>query len=546
MDQNLVYAKTPSGDEAVRQSTRVVQRNLRMVLVQVDGKLSVAELAAKIGNAKVVESALRDLEEGGFIAPTLEAASIWEEGKRRVQQIKVSATSQFSGFGSKSVSPAVPPERPVSAFSTFGKPILPTTDKLVDEPPPPLIEEKERVRVGRPFKMKSLFAAFGLLVFLLLATAFFFPYDRFRPEIEAALGKSLGGTVRVGAIHVGFLPRPSLLVTDIRLGANGEGSIEQMRLPSPLALLVSGSSSLNSLELAGVKLSADFLAGMSALSVPPSLQRVGIERMSIAVQGVSIHDLSGEILFQGNGKVDKASINTVDRSLRLVVTPTPQGALLNIEGFGWRPLGESSPAFDALQAKGLLQHGKLVIQNFDSTFMGGVMKGSWLLDWSNGLTMAGDANLSRLDTMRLAALFVPALKLEGDLAGNLRLRSSASEWPTLWRNVEATLDAELTRGVFHGIDLGEVARRGGGYVVRSGSTRFATLRAEVNLDPGQFAARNLQLDAGIMTARGQLVCLRDLSVQGDFVVGMQSSVNTLRVPVKLSGKLGELVAVSGR
>lgn len=38
MDPKLVFAKTPIGDEAVRQSTRVVQRNLRMVLVQVDGK----------------------------------------------------------------------------------------------------------------------------------------------------------------------------------------------------------------------------------------------------------------------------------------------------------------------------------------------------------------------------------------------------------------------------------------------------------------------------------------------------------------------------
>ena len=46
MDQTLVFAKTPIGDEAVRQSNRVVQRNLRMLLVQVDGKLSVAELSA--------------------------------------------------------------------------------------------------------------------------------------------------------------------------------------------------------------------------------------------------------------------------------------------------------------------------------------------------------------------------------------------------------------------------------------------------------------------------------------------------------------------
>ena len=50
MNSSLVYAKTPIGDEAVRQSTRVVQRNLRMVLVQIDGKLTVGELGDKIGN----------------------------------------------------------------------------------------------------------------------------------------------------------------------------------------------------------------------------------------------------------------------------------------------------------------------------------------------------------------------------------------------------------------------------------------------------------------------------------------------------------------
>ena len=65
MDANLIYAKTPIGDEAVRQSTRVVQRNLRMVLVQVDGKMSVEELSNKIGNSRLVHAALRELEEGG-------------------------------------------------------------------------------------------------------------------------------------------------------------------------------------------------------------------------------------------------------------------------------------------------------------------------------------------------------------------------------------------------------------------------------------------------------------------------------------------------
>jgi len=104
MDTNLVYVKTPTGDEAVRQSTHIIKRNLRMVLLQVDGKLSIAEMATKIGNAKLVEDALRELEEGGFIAPSMDGVSVWEEGNRQARAEQLLELSEFSTFGQKPAS----------------------------------------------------------------------------------------------------------------------------------------------------------------------------------------------------------------------------------------------------------------------------------------------------------------------------------------------------------------------------------------------------------------------------------------------------------
>src|SRR5512139_2147599 len=123
MDKNLIYAKTPIGDEAVRQSTRVVQRNLRMLLVQVDGKLTVAELGNKLGDQKMVERSLRELEEGGFIAPILEAVSVWQESKLRVDRLKAAVVSGASTLGSKSLT-QIDSDGPSSNFSSFGKPVL--------------------------------------------------------------------------------------------------------------------------------------------------------------------------------------------------------------------------------------------------------------------------------------------------------------------------------------------------------------------------------------------------------------------------------------
>ena len=126
MDRNLIYAKTPIGDEAVRQSTRVVQRNLRMVLVQVDGKLSVAELGAKIGDARMVENALRELEEGGYIAPALEAVSVWQESRLRVERLKASAASGLSSFVTRTgaVGDVRRSSGAASSFSTVDPPRL--------------------------------------------------------------------------------------------------------------------------------------------------------------------------------------------------------------------------------------------------------------------------------------------------------------------------------------------------------------------------------------------------------------------------------------
>ncbi|HXE39527.1 MAG TPA: hypothetical protein VN639_13725, partial [Azonexus sp.] len=76
-----------------------------MVLVLVDGNLTVQDLTAKIGDSRLVESALQELEEGGFIAPSFEAVSIWAENKLQSRKDQVSALSQFSTFGQKTPIP---------------------------------------------------------------------------------------------------------------------------------------------------------------------------------------------------------------------------------------------------------------------------------------------------------------------------------------------------------------------------------------------------------------------------------------------------------
>ena len=91
MDSQIVYVKTASGEEAMHQRTRVMQRNVRMVLILVDGKSTVADLILKTGNQKLTENALRELEKADFIAPVVEQDSLWAEGKKVAQEIRAAA-----------------------------------------------------------------------------------------------------------------------------------------------------------------------------------------------------------------------------------------------------------------------------------------------------------------------------------------------------------------------------------------------------------------------------------------------------------------------
>ncbi|MGE5472538.1 MAG: AsmA-like C-terminal region-containing protein [Bacteroidota bacterium] len=557
MDLKQVYVKTPAGDEAVRQSTQVVKRNLRMVLVQVDGKLGVAELSAKIGNPRLVEGALRELEKGGFIAPKAGGVLIRTENLPSVLDEGATAMSQFSTFGaySSGLPNSAMPAGMASQFSAFGKPILPVSGTFPTAAPRTREPESYEPLPSHANRLprRWLFGISAGLLILALLLVVLYPYDKFKPELEAATGRLLQAPVRIGAVGLSLWPSPALVLSDIEVGGAGSARIEQLRLASPLALLGSGQHVLDRVDVRGATLPADLLVGLPLLQASGRsgqentlIRQVHVDDLRLTAQTMALSGLSGDIELNGAGGMTKATLQNADLGLRLRATPAGNDIGLAIEGFGWQPFG-AALAFNSLQATALLQKGKLLVRNLDTSFLNGIVKGDWLLDWSGSeLLMAGDATLQRVDCRKMSAALVPGLALDGDLGGNLRLRANGKDWESLWVNVEASFDADITRGVLHGVDLGEVVRRGSGSVVSSGSTKFDRLRAAVTIAQGQVAGRDIQMSAGMVTASGQFVASRGRPLEASLLVTMQTSVASVRTPVRLSGRLPQLSAVSGK
>lgn len=286
LDHNRIYAKTVAGEEAMQQRTLVVQRNLRMVLILVDGNATVAELCNKTNQPELTCSALCELENDGFIEARVEKESVWSPERQRAREegLALADFSEFSSFGGNNspISTSPPAQRlmppvgdaqgastgilsgaslgvlsnsppsfsdrsaPLSAFDS-GTVFLSKAEATSINDLPPAASESSMLENFSFFSKRGLekkgpdlkpikrqpprwylswpaVLPFGALFLLLLLAlvALFFPYAHYLPAMEAAIARTTGQAVKIGGMHLTFYPRPGLLLNDVQFGTPSE------------------------------------------------------------------------------------------------------------------------------------------------------------------------------------------------------------------------------------------------------------------------------------------------------------------------------------
>ncbi|MDR0441040.1 MAG: hypothetical protein LBI59_08695, partial [Candidatus Accumulibacter sp.] len=276
MDPNLIYVKTALGENAILERTRVIQRNVRMVLILVDGHSSVADLTRKIGNPQLTENALVELEKAGFIelkedSPQAEGQQSFatnsppknQENGPEFQKIEPSShaldTSKDRMMPNLQISfpPldekddvdsmasrfSIPPELKMREKSgaASGKERRKSgneDDGSAAEKPSLLARLKsKRPGVGRARNDEPVitwpvrgarrgatnwaaWVFFGLmgLVALVCATVFLFPFSAFVPDVEAAFASAIGRPVTIQEMRAHIYPEPGLILSGVELG----------------------------------------------------------------------------------------------------------------------------------------------------------------------------------------------------------------------------------------------------------------------------------------------------------------------------------------
>lgn len=591
MDPNLIYEKTASGEEAMRERTRVVQRNLRMVLILVDGKSAVAELCAKTGNPQMTENALRELEQGGFIAPLrAEALSQLQQSRKTVLEIKSAAVepfSEFSTFGDKNApasgETSASPE-PIAARSAYVPGDLSRNGGMSLDFS---ADAKERLgkaellavcgeRGGFGARLKDFFGGgaagdddlriaqvrrgprrrslgwplrivLGVLLAcaLLVAAAALFPYGRYLPEVEAGLAQSLGMPVKIQSMHVGFYPRPGLFLEDLRVGDEGGLlRVAELRLQPVPGSLFSSRLVFREAQAEGVELPAEGLgilpAALAAFAQPSfafAIEHVSLARAEVSLHGLALSGLEGEIRLDRDGGFQALSLHSAERGFRFEARPAAKGFEIEMEGQNWHPSVNASYVFDSLSLAGKLDGSALRLSALDARLLGGMVRGEMLFAAGKRVSVSGQLEYERIDLKRLGGALGVDWLLEGGASGKLVFSGLADDWPGLPEALEGGGDVGVRQGVLGGIDLAEAVRRAASAPVRGGATRFEQMNGSLRLARGAYRLSGTTLNSGLMQASGWFALSQEQRLSGALDVRVGGSVGQVRMPLSIGGTL---------
>lgn len=596
MDDQLIYVRTPAGEEAMQQRTRLIQRNLRRVLDTVDGWLPVADIKGQIGDSRMADDSLAELERLGLI----EELSTREAREKRQGAVKTASNDfLFADPGSAAMPMAAPSDRGgtpqvggrVPGEESVSRRPPPTTLVPADDPPSEPVaakaqgllvglrgkffrwRQKQKVRNDEkafrrayetltdedsfaPIKLRPIrrgprrvITGPGRLVrgLLLLAggallLAMLFPYGRYRPEIERRLGAALGDQVRIAELRFSFLPYPNITLQGVSVGVEPYAEAKSIRVIPELFSLFGSHWVIRHVQLEdlmirrlGITPSARWFASAPGRKPALLLRHGQVNRLSVEIADGRLDGLGGEVVMRAEGGVEKILLQNAERSLQLEVMPAAVGYQLSVVGNALKMPFKPNLIFDYIAARGEISSGLLSIQKIDGRLYGGIIDGTAQFDWARALVLSADIGLARASASSFMAALDPDLSLEGNIGGKFRIESRANDLAQLSDNLRIHGEFLAERGVINRFDFMAAVRSS--LPSRGGYTRFEKFSGALQLDRNTWHLGQLKIDSGLMQAAGNLDIGADRQLKGLMELDLKGSATRLNASVQIAGTL---------
>jgi len=573
MSDEKVYFKTAAGEAAVRERTRLVQRNLRTVLILVDGLADMAALKNKAGDAAMVEAAVLELERMGLIETqdTQEAGNAGgaprltfeiADARPTSDRVEAAPVAEFPFTGGAG---ALPADTRSESFrhsgwltklrqhrqevreealyeEAYGRAVdTPAPEPFVPKAAPataPGLRPKRKLRLGR----LALIAALVALVLAVLRVVFY-PYDEYRPRFEEALTQVLGDPVSIRNLRVTFLPMPLIVLEKVSIGGTPPyATVDTIRLSPELSSLF-GEHRYRQAAVQGLTVSAAGVGRLSrwfksAGSGKAAVDRMAIENLWFSAGGNSFGPLSGVARIDPARGIDQIQL-AGSGPVRVDAVPTPAGLSLTLSASNWLSPLQPPIKFTTLEVKGELGDGGFSMKKLEGLAYDGQFSGQGEISWRDGARLSLPLELRHVAVDKLVGILEGAPLLVGDVDAKLRITSHADSLPRLINNLHTEGSFTVARGQLKHIDLAEALKLGAQRppgVARGGTTGFEELAGSFSSDERAVRLTGMRMASGLMHASGAATLSR----------GTEPSINgAASVVINGSASVAALVAISG-
>lgn len=580
MSDDSIYFKTAAGEAAVRERTRLVQRNLRTVLILIDGLADVAALKTKAGDAAMVDAAVIELESMGLIGVKRanETNSTDASAAPPLTFEIAEAMPTPTGGGAESAPPPAleltggamaPPAGPSaepSGHSSWLKRLRQrrqeareeavydeaygrAVDLSVAEPSTPefvvpaaaagpSMRLKREVKVGRMALLAALVA-----IVLAVMRVVFYPYEEYRPRYEEALTKALGEKVSIGNLRVAFLPMPVIMLEKVSVGDTPPHATADMVRLSPDLISLFADHRYRQVSIQGMNILAAGTSRLSRWFKPAAKGRAAVDQVDVENLWFSAGDerlgpLSGTVRIDPVRGIDQIRLGDPGR-VRVEALPTSAGLSLTLAASNWLSPLVPPIKFSALEVKGDLGDGGFSIKKLEGLAYDGQFSGLGEIDWRDGARLTLQLELRHVAVEKLVgALEGPAL-LEGRVDAKLRIASQANRLSGLHDGLRADGSFTINRGQFKRIDLAEALKLGAQRppgAAHGGTTGFEELEGNWSSDARSVRLTGLRMASGLMHASGNATVSRgaEPAISGSVSVALNGG-SGVRATVAISG-----------
>lgn len=572
MKPSTVYRKTAAGEDAI-QGRRISQRNLRSVLIMINGEASVADIAERFGDPQVVEGLVEELEHRGLVEPL----GVDHEGSldgRHAAELDVdfdesgSAQADDSEFnvlmsdvavdGTLGV-PTLPPDaaqgRPASGVGDFSVPIPDHHRNGRASPQPGRSERKEKAWAVEWPRIVWPRITLGTIVLVLLAgllavVAYLWmrSYEAERVQMQQALSEWSGQEVQVAGLGLEFSPYPALVARRIVIGAPERGSIEAVRMIPSLSTVFGKAVDFYRLDAVRPRISSRLLEALVHAQQrgdrPWGRLPVHVEDASVTVAGMDIPGWDGEV--RSLGPRGGTLVSLRHQARRTLEFRSRDGAW-DVQGtvFDWKPGEASSFAFDLLEFAGTLDGASLKLAKLDGRLSDAPIAGAASVDTETGAINA-HMTLTRIAARRLKSGVGFPLLTEGDVSAEFDYRGNVRTLFTPGKDLAVSGKLDARQGAL-ALDLVQAIQAGVTRPIRGGSTRFDRLTGQFVYDGASATLRvdGIDLDSGPVSAQGYVASRHGETLEGLFGVAMRSSATAVRSAVNVGGTLADPVLTPG-